>query len=56
MKLYSIKYKDESDPGCPEFSLRIHAHSAEHARERFQEDDIDGGGWTILSVKLAKVA
>ena len=50
MNVYYIRYKDENDPGCPEFSTTIKGHDAEHAELRFYEA-IDSDGWKILSVE-----
>lgn len=48
MKLYIIKYTDESDAGCPVFEARIRARSSIEAQLRFEESNADLG-WVILS-------
>ena len=56
MNRYRIKYRDESDLGCPVFSCVLKAHDREHAIERFH-DAPDGDGWEIVDVvKIATVA
>ena len=50
---FCIKYRDDSDPGCPVFTTHVRAYDAEGARERFL-DAPDGEGWEIIEITQNK--
>lgn len=47
---YRIRYRDDS-PESPIFSMVVRAYSKEHAEDLFYDDDLDGGGWVVVSIE-----
>lgn len=57
MRTYTVSYTDTHDPLCPTFTWRCRAYSAEHAEEKFfDQDDFDNGneGWKVLTIEREK--
>lgn len=52
LHLYRIVYRDAGDMGCPDFSMRVWAYTAEHAEDKF--NDSDDTGWTVLRVERVR--
>ena len=49
--MYRVHYRDDSDPGCPTFTMRVEADDVDTAYEAFW-DTCDGtDGWEIVKVE-----